>query len=118
MFAGELRGLRDGRYHAWIGEPSFPGSPPSVDFVIEAPPRELLRRRLDRADLTAAARATHGRYFALHEADQLPDELPLGQPVPLAAATVIPLWTRWELLALFAVLLSAEWLCRRRWRLV
>ncbi len=118
VFAGELRGLRDGRYHAWLREPSFPGSPPSADFVIEAPQRELLRRRLDKADLTAATRATHGRYFALHEADRLPDELPPGQPVPLAAATVIPLWTRWELLLLFAVLLSAEWLCRRRWRLI
>lgn len=117
-FAGESRGLRDGRYHALVVEPSFPGAPPSLDFQIEVPQRELLRRRLDKVDLTAAARATHGRYFNLHEADQLPDELPLGQPVPLAAATVIPLWTRWELLALFATVLSTEWLCRRRWRLI
>jgi hypothetical protein len=118
VFVGELRGLRDGRYHALVVEPSFPGSPPSVDFQIEVPQRELLRRRLEKADLTAAARATHGRYFELHEADQLPDELPLGQPVPLAAATVVPVWTRWELLALFAAVLSTEWLCRRRWRLI
>ncbi len=118
VFAGESRGLRDGRYHALLVEPSFPGSPPSLDFQIEVPQRELLRRRLDKVDLTAAARATHGRYFNLHESDQLPDELPIGQPVPLAAATVIPLWTRWELLALFATVLSTEWLCRRRWRLI
>ena len=117
VFAGESRGLRDGRYHALLVEPSFPGSPPSLDFQIEVPQRELLRRRLEKADLTAAARATHGRYFDLHESDQLPDELPLGQPIPLAAATVIPLWPRWELLALFAAVLSSEWLCRRQWRL-
>lgn len=118
IFTGELRGLRVGRYHAWLSDPSFPGSPPAIDFVVEAPQRELLRRRLDRADLEAATRATHGRYFALHEADRVPAEIPAGQPVPLSAATVIPLWTRWELLLLFASLLTAEWLCRRRWRLV
>lgn len=118
VFVGESRGLSDGRYHALLVEPSFPGSPPSLDFQIEVPQRELLRRRLEKADLTAAARATHGRYFELHEADQLPEELPLGQPIPLAAATVIPLWTRWELLALFAAMLSTEWLFRRQWRLI
>lgn len=118
VFAGELRGLNVGRYHAWLSDPSFPGSPPVADFVVEAPQRELLRRRLDRADLEAATRPTHGRYFALHEADRVPAEIPAGQPVPLSAATVIPLWTRWELLLLFASLLTAEWLCRRRWRLV
>lgn len=118
IFTGELRGLRDGRYHAWLSDPSFPGSPPAIDFVVEAPQRELLRRRLDRGDLEAATRATHGRYFPLHEADQVPVEIPAGQPIPLSAATVIPLWTRWELLLLFASLLTTEWLCRRRWRLV
>ena len=85
---------------------------------MEVPQRELLRRRLDRVDLEAATRATHGRYFPIHEADRVPAEIPAGQPVPLSAATVIPLWTRWELLLLFACLLTTEWLCRRRWRLV
>ncbi|MFM9964846.1 MAG: VWA domain-containing protein, partial [Planctomycetaceae bacterium] len=118
VFAGELRGLREGRYHAWLAEPSFPGSPPAVDFVIEAPQRELVRRRLDRADLEAATRISLGRYFALADADRVPEEIPAGQPVPLSAATIIPLWTRWELLLFFAVLLTTEWLCRRRWRLV
>ena len=118
LFLGELRGLRVGRYHAWLSDPSFPGSPPAVDFVVEAPQRELLQRRLDRADLEAATRATHGRYFPLHEADRVPSEIPAGQPVPLSAATIIPLWTRWELMLLFAALLTTEWLCRRRWRLI
>ncbi len=118
LFVAELRGLRDGRYHTWLSDPSFPGSPPTVDFVVEAPQRELLRRRLDRADLEAATRATHGRYFPIHEADRVPAEIPAGQPVPLSTATIIPLWTRWELLLLFACLLTTEWLCRRRWRLV
>jgi hypothetical protein len=118
VFTGELKGLRDGRYHVWLSEPSFPGSPPSVDFVIEAPQRELLRRRIDRADLETAVRVSLGRYYTLADADRLPADIPAGQPVPLSAATIIPLWTRWELLLLFACLLTAEWLCRRRWQLV
>lgn len=118
VWTGDVRGLRDGRYHAWVQEPTFPGAPPAVDFRIESPQRELQRRRLDRVDLEAAARASYGKYFALSEAHRVPSELPPGQPVPLEAATVLPLWTRWELLLLFATLLCSEWLCRRRWRLV
>lgn len=118
VFSAEVRGLRDGRYHAWLSEPSFPGSPPSVDFLMEAPQRELRRRRLDRADLEAACRLTHGRYFPMHEADRLPAEIPAGQPVPLSAAMTIPVWCRWEVLLAFSGLLTAEWLLRRRWRLL
>ncbi len=118
LLTGELRGLRNGRYHAWVSQPAFGTSPAVADFEITAPQRELSQRRLDQADLMAASRGTQGRYFALHEADRVPDELPAGQPVPLAAAIIVPLWSRWELLVLFAGLLTTEWLCRRAWRLV
>lgn len=115
---GEIRGLRNGQYHALVLEPSQPGTTLSLDFQIETPQREMLRRRLDRADLELAARTTHGKYFALHEADFVHQELPAGQPVPTEVATVVPLWSRWELLLLAIGLLTAEWLCRRHWKLV
>lgn len=118
VFQGEQRGLREGRYHAWLAEPSVAGSPPMLDFVIEAPQRELLQRKLERSDLEAAARISLGRYYSLAEVDRLPKEIPPGQPVPLSAPKVVPLWNRWEMLLLFAGLLTTEWVCRRRWRLL
>jgi uncharacterized membrane protein len=118
MFQGELRGLREGRYHAWLAEPSVTGSPPMLDFIIEAPQRELWQRKLERSDLEAAAKISLGRYYSLAEVDRLPQEIPPGQPVPLSAPTVVPLWNRWEMLLLFAGLLTTEWVCRRRWRLL
>ena len=45
-------------------------------------------------------------------------EIPRGLPVPLETGEPIRLWNHWLALCLFAVLLSAEWILRKRWRLV
>jgi hypothetical protein len=38
--------------------------------------------------------------------------------VPIQSEEPIRLWARWEVLLLFALLLTAEWLLRKRLRLV
>ena len=64
------------------------------------------------------AELTRGRFYTLADANSLPGDIPPGQPVSLQTQDPIPLWNRWELLLLFATLLTAEWLLRKRWRLV
>jgi hypothetical protein len=85
---------------------------------VEVPNRELQERVVDRADLARAAKETRGRLYEVADFDRLVDELPAGNPVPLAQAETIPLWNRWELLVLVLVCLSAEWLWRQRLGLV
>lgn len=118
VFEGELNGLQEGSYHAWVVAPAFRGAPPSTDFRVEVPQSELEMRSLDEAELIQTAKATRGRYYSLGRVETLPDDIPAGQPVPLKTQDPIPLWNRWELLLLFALLLSSEWLLRKRYRLI
>lgn len=118
MFEGQVARLTDGSYHAWISQPAFNEAPPSTDFRVEAPLRELQRRGMDKADLLLAAKQSNGRLYPLDSVDTLPAEIPLGTPIPLQTDNPIPLWNRWEVLSLFATLLTGEWMLRKRWRLV
>lgn len=117
-FEGQIRRPAEGSYHAWVARPEFRESPPSADFRVEAPDRELRIRGLDKAELAGAAQKTGGRYYGLAAASSLPGDVPRGRPVPIQSEEPIRLWARWEILALFALLLTAEWLFRKRFRLV
>lgn len=118
IFEGRLNRADAGQYHAFVSAPSFNDVPPSTNFRVETPRRELERRRLDRAELTQSAEMTDGRFYTLADVAQLPDDVPRGQPVPLESQDPIPLWNRWELLLLFSLLLLTEWLLRKRCRLI
>ncbi|MBW3541669.1 MAG: hypothetical protein KY476_15480 [Planctomycetes bacterium] len=118
VFEGQLSRAGEGSYHALVVKPAFSEAPPSEDFLVESKSRELLETSLDRADLVRTAQTTHGRFYTIGDAMRLPDDIPPGQPVPLESRDPIPLWNRWELLLVFAGLLLAEWLLRKRCRLV
>jgi hypothetical protein len=118
MYEGQVARLTDGSYHAWISQPAFNEAPPSTDFRVEAPLRELQRRGMDKTDMLLAAKQSNGRYYSLDVVDTLPGEIPAGTPIPLQTDNPIPLWNRWEVLSLFALLLTGEWMLRKRWRLM
>ena len=117
-FEGQLVRLGEGTYHGWVSQPAFKEAPPSVDFRVEVPQRELLRRGMDKADLQLAASTSHGRFYTLDDVDRLPSEIPRGTPVPLNTDEPIPLWNRWEFLTLISLLLTTEWLLRKKYKLV
>ncbi len=118
IFEGQFSRAAEGAYHAWVARPGFNEAPPSTDFRVEAPAQEMQRRSLDRPELQETSRRTRGRYYSLAEAAQLPDDVPPGQPVSLESQDPILLWNRWESMVLFTALLLAEWLLRKRCRLV
>ena len=118
VFEGQLRRAIDGSYHAWIARPEFSGTSPATDFRVEAPVRELKLRSLDQAELNRAAEVTRGRYYSLSTATDLPDDIPRGRPVAIHSEDPIRIWNRWEVLLLFCVLLTTEWLLRKRLQLV
>ena len=117
-FEGQIARMSEGVYHGWVSQPAFNEAPPSVDFRVEVPQRELLRRGMDRADMLLAATTSHGRLYSLEDVDRLPAEIPRGTPVPLETDEPIPLWNRWECLFLLTLLLTAEWLLRKQSKLV
>jgi hypothetical protein len=107
-----------GTFHALITSPSFREAPPATDFRVEASSNELLKRNLDRRELEQAASVSRGVFSTLDDALDLPSKIPPGHPVPLSSRERLPLWNRWEVLLLFAALLTAEWILRKRARLI
>ena len=107
-----------GQYQAWIESAEDAASP--VDpcrFRVEIPNRELRDRAANHEDLQEAARISHGKFYHWTAAGHLARELPAGRPVAETAAELIPLWKRWELVALLLACLTAEWLIRKWARL-
>lgn len=117
-FEGQFNQAPEGSYHAVVETPAFAGAPPSKDFRVESPLKETQALRLDVAELTQAAEQTNARYFPITTAEDLPAALPPGEPVPLKTDNPKPLWNHYLILMLFTTLLSAEWMLRKRLRLL
>jgi hypothetical protein len=118
VFEGQLPQVAEGSYHAWVAVPSFAEAPPSQDFKVESPARETRVLRTDVAELTRASELTQGKAYSLADAQQIPAEIPPGLPVPLNTDQPIGLWNHWLAFVLFTCLISAEWILRKRLRLV
>jgi hypothetical protein len=100
-------------------EPQPGTSPPSAVARVLPPLNERDRVQLNKSDLAAAAAASNGGFYTLATADQVFDDLknlqrvPLNQPCP-----PVELWNSPWVYLLVALLLSAEWLLRKRERLL
>lgn len=118
VFEGTFSNITEGAYHTWVSQPILQGTPPAEDFRVEVSQRELLNRDMNQSDMQKTAKETRGEYFQIFAAGELPQAIPVGHPVPLENEEPIPLWNRWEFLLLFTLLISIEWLLRKRFRLV
>lgn len=115
-----LTRTREGKYRFWLSTPDVSkedptGQKPSAEAVVELPPGELDRLRMNREELKAAAETTDGGFYTLASADQLLEELPGGVRVSLS--TPKPPWVVWNHFLIFLLVLaalSAEWVLRKR----
>jgi hypothetical protein len=114
LFEGVLDRPATGSYHAWIAAPTLPGQAAAVDFSVVPPPGEFAQVRMDAAAMRNAAEISGGRFYTFENADRLLDDLPPGHQVPIESLPPRPLWNRWPVLAMFLVLLIAEWILRKR----
>ncbi len=114
VFEGLFNEAMDGRYHAWVATPTFPGKAPATDFLVVAPPGELERVQMDVGELKRAADETRGRFFYINQVERLLDELPSGRQVPIETLPPESLWNKWWLLTAFLGLIVTEWILRKR----
>ncbi|MCE9562045.1 MAG: VWA domain-containing protein [Planctomycetes bacterium] len=111
----------EGEYRFILTDPETQGgiSAPSAVARVLPPLNERDRVQLNKADLTSAAQVSNGGFYTLATANQLFDDLknlqrvPLNQPCP-----PVELWNSPAVYLLIALLLSAEWLLRKRERLL
>lgn len=113
-FEAVIDPLPVGSYHAWVAVPPMEGRAPAVDFTVVAPPGEFERVRMDSSALQRAAQQTKGRFYTFETARRLLKDLPRGRQVPIESLPPKPLWNTWPVLLLFLVLLTAEWVLRKR----
>ena len=114
LFQSSVTALLSGSYRAWLASPAVEGEPPSVSFLIHPPLGEQSQVGIDSNDLALAARRANGKLFTMDEIDSLTAELPVGQPVRVEALPPQSLWNLWPLPLAFLMVLSCEWVLRRR----
>jgi hypothetical protein len=101
-----------------MATPTLEGQPPRAEFVVSSPPGELARLQMNAAEMRAAAQASGGKFFSYSQADALAASLPKGRQVRIESLPPQPLWNAPILAGAFVVLLTGEWLLRKRWGLV
>ena len=109
----------EGEYRFYLTDPAVPGSRPRSEAKVLPPPGERERLEMNRAELMRAAAESRGKFYTLADAEQVVDDLPdvervpLNQPVP-----PVPLWNHAAAFGLLLMLLACEWVVRRRERLL
>jgi hypothetical protein len=118
-FEGVLTRTPEGAYNFVLADPDVGAAPPSASTRVLPPATERERVDLNVADLSAAAARSHGRFYTLATADEFfadlkdPERVPLNEPRP-----PLPLWNHAGVFGLLLAALAAEWLLRKRDRLL
>ena len=112
LFEGSLSGLTDGQYRVWLAASSEQAV--ARTFTVAAPPGEQARITLDAPDLRKAGKTARGAYAAVGEAQRLLSQLPSGRRITIESLPPEPLWNSSLVAAAFVVLVSLEWLLRKR----
>jgi hypothetical protein len=115
-----LMRTREGEYRFWLSTPDVSkmqpdGLPPEETAKVRQPPGERELLRMNQEEMKQAAEATQGQFYTLATADKLLDELPAGTRV--VVHTPVPpqlLWNQVFCFVLVLLLLSAEWILRKR----
>ncbi len=119
-YEGTLNRTREGKYRMRLLSPDVrktqpDGEPPSADALVELPPGELDRLRMNAQEMSGAADLTQGRFYTLATADQVLDDLPPGFRVSLSSPRPpLLIWNHVIVFTLVMLLLTAEWFLRKR----
>jgi hypothetical protein len=93
VFDATLGDLPEGRYTlALVPPPVLEGEPPSASFQIDPPAGEFVRLELNREELAAAARLSHGHYFRWDETSKIvadSEEVPRPSDSDATSAAVV-----------------------------
>ncbi len=102
-----------GTYRARLIQPIL-DSPPSQQFTVTAPAGEQAVLRTNVDGLQQLAQQSRGRAYLAADAQRMFEQLPVGKPTRLGALPSQPIWNAWWVALLFVVLISCEWMLRRR----
>jgi hypothetical protein len=113
-FTGSISGLDSGNYRVWLASPTLKPPPAARPFTIELSAQERILRPINTVELEQAAKISRGRFYTLRNVDRLLGDLPRGQRVRTESLPPQPIWNSPFVAAAFVLLLTAEWILRRR----
>ena len=114
IFRAVVTDLPAGSHHAWVVTPPFTEQAPSTDFTVAAVPGELSRLSVQADAMRRSAEITGGFYFNIAEWTDVFENLPAGKRIKVESADRHTLWNTWQVAFLFVLLLTVEWLLRRK----
>ncbi|HXD85518.1 MAG TPA: VWA domain-containing protein [Urbifossiella sp.] len=118
-FEGVLTRTPVARYRFTLVEPDGGANPTRAEAAVLPPPTERERLDMNRPGLAAAASYSHGGFYTLATADKLFADLHNLEPIELnEPLPPLPLWNHGAVYGLFFAVLLAEWLLRKRERLL
>ena len=124
-FNGSYSPARTGDYELRAGDVAFRPKKASEDqaaasFMVVRPDREMGDVRADRGLLKDLAARTHGEFRDLWELKSLGDPklIPPATERIVTQGRPIPLWDTWTTIIAILILLCAEWILRKRFRMV
>ena len=119
LFEGVIPQAVEGEYEVrLLPPPVLEGGLPSTTFGVDPPAGERENVQMNEPELVRAATATNGKFYVPSTVETLLSDLPVPRQVPLDTDPPIPLWNTWPVLVLFLTLLVAEWVLRKRARMV
>jgi hypothetical protein len=117
VFSTTKSDLAPGTYRAIVFQPSLQ-QPPAESFSVITPPGEQANLRADWNAMRQLAEHSRGRFYLAQKAQRLFDDLPPGKQARLGTLPPVPLWNSPWVAAVFVLLLTSEWLLRRRSRML
>ncbi len=122
-FAGSFAPPAVGDYELRATAQEFRGEgpdAPAASFRAEEPQREMGDVRADRPLLKDLAARTRGAMAEIHELARLgdPQLIPPASERVVTQGRPVPLWDTWTTVIVVLVLLCAEWILRKRYRMV
>jgi hypothetical protein len=113
----DLKQLPPGKYRARLVAP-FLSTPPEAQFEITQPSSELANLRTNLDGMQKLAEISGGRFWPLEQAAECWDNLPSAIQSHIGWKPPQPLWNAHWVVGLFVLLITTEWLLRRRERML
>jgi hypothetical protein len=109
----------EGEYRFQLVEPAISGSKPRAEAKVIPPPGERERLEMNKAELIRAATDSRGKYYSLNEAENVVQDLPPGDRIPLnQPCPPLSIWNHGAMYLVVLALFGLEWIIRRRERLL
>ncbi len=119
LFEGVIAQVVEGEYEVrLLPPPVLEGGLPTTRFSVDPPAGETERTEMNQPELVRAARESGGKFYVPTDTETLLADLPVPQQVPLDTDPPIALWNTWPVLTLFLTLLVAEWVLRKRAKMI